>query len=131
MDTNLIKLPRIYDSTGSLSIVEGGTTIPFEIKRVYYLYDLGSGSIRGSHAHRSLRQLFIAMSGSFEVTLHNGAEESRYTLNNPDLGLLVPEMTWRSVGNFSSGAVCCVLASDHYFEGDYIREFDEFLRLFN
>lgn len=128
MDENLIKLPRIDDSTGSLSIVEGGSTIPFDIKRVYYLYGLGNRSIRGSHAHRSLQQLFIAMSGSFEVTLHNGAEEFRYTLTTPDLGLLVPKMTWRSVENFSSGAVCCVLASDHYSESDYIREFDEFLR---
>lgn len=128
MDLKLIELPRIDDNRGSLSVVEGGDTIPFAIKRVYYLYDVGPRSARGSHAHRSLRQLFIAMSGSFEITLHTGVEGLSYTLNDPSQGLLVPEMTWRSLGNFSSGAVCCVLASDHYSESDYIRDFDEFLK---
>lgn len=131
VDVGLIELPRVDDSRGSLSVVEGGRTIPFEIKRVYYIYELGGRSVRGAHAHRCLRQLFIAMSGSFEISLHTGTEELKYSLNDPSLGLLVPEMTWRSLNNFSSGAVCCVMASDYYLESDYIRDFDEFLGSFH
>lgn len=109
---------------------KGGEIIPFSIKRMYYLYDLGNRSVRGAHAHRNLRQLFIAMSGSFEVALHDGSQETNYMLNNPSVGLFVPEMTWRSLRNFSAGAVCCVLASEHYSEDDYIRDFDQFLNSF-
>lgn len=128
MAGKLIKLPKIDDPTGSLSVVEGGDTIPFEIKRIYYLHNLSEEAIRGCHAHRKLRQFFIAISGSFEVILHDGLKEFKYMLDDPGEGLLVPSMTWRTLKNFSSGAVCCVLASDHYSEIDYIRDFDQFLK---
>jgi len=122
----IIDIPVAHDKRGNLSVVESGETIPFSIKRVYYLYDVPGGTKRGGHAHRKLEQLIIAASGSFDVVLHNGKKKESYTLNRSNIGLYIPKMTWREIENFSSGAVCLVLASEHYDESDYIRNFKEF-----
>jgi dTDP-4-dehydrorhamnose 3,5-epimerase-like enzyme len=123
----LITLPKIEDHRGNLTFVEGKRHVPFDIARIYYLYDVPGGATRGGHAHRTLEQVFIALSGSFDVKLDNGHEVKSYTLNRSYVGLYVPKMTWREIENFSSGAVCLVLASDHYKEADYFREYDDFL----
>lgn len=124
-----IELPKIEDSRGNLSFIEGGIHIPFDIKRVYYLYDVPGGSDRGSHAHKNLHQFIVAMSGSFDVLLDDGKEKKRFHLNRSYYGLYICPMMWRYLDNFSSGAVCMVLASDHYDEADYIRDYDVFLNL--
>jgi glyoxylate utilization-related uncharacterized protein len=116
----------MQDDRGNLTFVENQSHIPFAIKRVYYLYDVPGGSTRGSHAHRSLHQLIIAVSGSFDVTIHNGVTESVFSLNRGFIGLYLPPMHWRTLENFSSGSVCLVLASEVYDENDYIRDPDEF-----
>lgn len=123
----IIDLPKIADPRGNLSFIEGGQHIPFDIKRVYYLYDVPGGSDCGSHAHKNLHQFIVAMSGSFDVVLDDGKEKKRFHLNRSYYGLYVCPMMWRYLDNFSSGAVCMVLASDHYDETDYIRNYDEFL----
>jgi len=123
---HLIDIPVVHDKRGNLSVIEGKQTIPFEIKRIYYLYDVPGGTKRGGHAHRKLEQLIIAASGSFTVVLHNGQKKESYNLNRSNMGLYIPKMTWREIENFSSGAVCLVLASEHYDESDYIRNFKEF-----
>lgn len=123
----LIDIPIVHDMRGNLSVVEGGELIPFDIKRLYYLYDVPGGTTRGGHAHRMLRQLIIAASGSFDVILDNGKERTKYSLNRSYKGLYIPTMTWREIENFSSGAVCMVLASEHYDESDYIYDYDSFL----
>lgn len=125
----VIELPKITDPRGNLSFIEGGRHIPFDIKRVYYLYDVPGGSDRGSHAHKRLQQFVVAMSGSFDVVLDNGKERKRFHLNRSYYGLYISPMMWRDLDNFSSGAVCLVLASDYYDEADYIRDYDEFLDL--
>jgi hypothetical protein len=122
-----IDLPVVTDPRGNLCFVESGQHVPFEIQRVYYLYDVPSQSTRAGHAHLELHQLLIALSGSFDVRLHDGQREERVTLNRPNRGLHIGPMQWRDIDNFSSGAVCLVLASRHYDEADYIREFDDFL----
>jgi len=123
-----IDLPVVSDPRGNLCFVESGQHVPFEIRRVYYLYDVPSQSTRAGHAHLALHQLLIAISGSFDVRLHDGAREERVTLNRPNRGLHIGPMQWREIDNFSSGAVCLVLASEHYDEADYIRDFDDFRR---
>ena len=128
-DCRIIELPKISDTRGNLSFIEGGEHIPFDIKRVYYLYDVPGGSDRGSHAHKNLHQFIVAMSGSFDVVLDDGKEKRRYHLNRSYQGLYVCPMMWRYLDNFSSGAVCMVLASLHYDEDDYIRDYTEFLAL--
>ena len=125
----LIKLPKCSDARGNLSFIEGGKHIPFDIKRVYYLYDVPGGSERGSHAHKNLYQFIIAMSGSFDVLLDDGKEKKRFHLNRPYSGLYVCPMMWRDLDNFSSGSVCMVLASTFYDADDYIRNYEEFLTL--
>lgn len=125
-DIQIISLPRIEERRGNLSVIEGDI-LPFEMKRVYYLYDVPGGAERGGHAHKNLRQFLIALSGSFEVVLHDGVTEKTVTLNIPSEGLLIPTGIWRELRNFSSGAVCLVIASEVYIEEDYIREYDEFL----
>lgn len=127
-DVQLIEVPKAHDVRGNLSVIEGNT-IPFEIKRVYYLYDIPTASVRGGHAHKNLHQLLVALSGSFDVVLKDGISQKVITLNKPNLGLLIPTGIWRELQNFSSGSVCLVLASATFDEGDYIRNFKEF-RLF-
>lgn len=122
----LISIPIAHDQRGNLSVVEAGELIPFDIKRVYYLYDVPGGTSRGGHAHRKLRQFIIAASGSFDVCLHDGTNRTKFTLNRSYQGVFVPTMSWREIENFSSGAVCLVLASEHYDESDYIYDFAEF-----
>lgn len=121
----LIHLPKIEDRRGNLSIIENDT-IPFEIKRVYYLYDIPSGAERGGHAHKEQSEFLIALSGSFDVVLNDGKEQIKITLNRPNVGLLIPTGVWRELQNFSSGSVCLVLASAEFLEEDYIRDFKEF-----
>ena len=125
----MIDLPKITDQRGNLTFVEGGRHIPFDIKRVYYLYDVPGGAERGGHAHKELRQFIIAMSGSFDVVLDDGFAKKRFHLNRSYCGLYVPTMLWRELDNFSSGAVCMVMASNFYDEKDYYRDYDEFVRV--
>lgn len=126
MLSNIISLPKIEERRGNLSVIEKDT-IPFDIKRVYYLYDVPAGAERGGHAHMKLQQFLIALSGSFDVVLNDGNTETIVTLNKPYEGLLIKNKTWRELKNFSSGAVCLVLASDVFKEEDYIRDFDKYL----
>ena len=127
-DIKLIEIPKISDpdGRGNLSVIEKDI-LPFEVKRVYYLYDIPGGETRGAHAHKELRQCLIALSGSFDVILDNGKERRTITLNRPDRGLLIPNGIWRELVNFSSGSVCLSLVSDVYNENDYIREYENFL----
>lgn len=126
MKVEIIEIPKIENSLGNIAVIENDV-IPFDIKRVYYLYDIPSSSIRGGHSHKKLQQVLIAISGSFDVVLKDGISSTTITLNKPDKGLLIKNNTWRELENFSSGAVCLVLASTNYSEEDYIRDFDEFL----
>jgi dTDP-4-dehydrorhamnose 3,5-epimerase-like enzyme len=126
-DCKIIELPKIKDARGNLTFVEGMNHVPFEIKRVYYLYDVPGGSDRGSHAHKTLHQFVVAMSGSFDIVLDDGDRQRRFHLNRSYYGLYICPMMWRSLDNFSSGAVCMVLASTPYLESDYIRDYGEFL----
>ena len=124
----IIDLPKIADPRGNLTFIEGGRHVPFEIRRVYYLYDTPGGAERGGHAHKNLYQLIVAMSGSFDVILNDGREKKRFHLNRSYYGLYVCPMIWRELDNFSSGSVCMVLASNFYDESDYYRDFQEFLK---
>jgi WxcM-like, C-terminal len=126
MNITIIDIPKIENSLGNIAVVENGA-IPFDIKRVYYLYDIPSSAVRGGHSHKVLNQILIAISGSFDVVLHDGQEKQTITLNKPDKGLLIKPNIWRELENFSSGSVCLVLASDVFLEEDYIRDFDEFI----
>ena len=130
-ECRIIELPRISDSRGSLTFVENYSQIPFEIKRIYYLYDVPGDSGRGSHAHKDLQQLIIAMSGSFDVVLDDGLEKKRFHLARSYYGLYVCPMIWRELDNFSSGSVCLVLASNLFNDNDYFRDYGEFLRARN
>jgi len=123
----IIQLPKTTDPRGNLTYIEGRRQIPFEIKRVYYLYDVPGGSTRGGHAHKDLHQLIIAMSGSFDVVLNDGSQQQRFHLNRSYYGLYVCPMLWRELDNFSSGSVCMVLASNYYDEADYYRDYEQFL----
>lgn len=128
-DSSMVELDRHHsDRRGNLTVVENGKTLPFDVKRVYYLYDVPGGESRGAHAHRELSQLIIAASGSFTVTLDDGKCKRTYFLNRPYQGLYVKPGMWRDLGDFSSGAVCMVLASDVYKADDYIRTYEEFLQ---
>ncbi len=123
----IVEIAKISDPRGNLSFVEGGQHIPFDIKRMYYLYDVPGGETRGGHAHKKLQQLIIAMSGSFDVVLDDGHSKQTFSLNRSYYGLYITNMVWRELVNFSSGSVCVVLASEHYDEQDYYREYDEFI----
>lgn len=125
-DSRFIDFPVIADPRGNLTFIEGTRTIPFEIKRVYYLYDVPGGAHRGGHGHRALHQVLIAMSGSFDIVLDDGHRQRRVHLNRSYYGLYIPPMTWREMDNFSSGSVCMVLASEYYDESDYFRDYEEF-----
>lgn len=126
----IISIPKIEERRGNLSVIENDT-IPFDIKRVYYLYDVPTGSERGGHAHKNLQQFLVALSGSFDVVLNDGKEEQIVTLNKPFEGLLINSGIWRELRNFSSGSICLVVASEVYIEDDYIRDFDEFIKYSN
>lgn len=124
----VIQLPRIRDERGNLSFIEGQRHVPFEIRRAYWLYDVPGGESRGGHAHRTFDECLVALSGSFDVCLHDGTREWRVSLNRSYYGVLVPRMTWRRLENFSTNAVCLVLASAVYEDADYIRDRAAFLR---
>ncbi|MBI5971507.1 MAG: WxcM-like domain-containing protein [Deltaproteobacteria bacterium] len=126
-DCKMIDLPKIADPRGNLTFIEGQRNVPFEIKRVYYLYDVPGGAERGGHAHKDLHQFIVAMSGSFDVVLDDGREKKRFHLNRSYYGLYVCPMIWRELDNFSSGSVCLVLASNVYEESDYYRDYREFI----
>jgi hypothetical protein len=128
-DCRFLDLPKIHDPRGNLTFIEGGRHVPFDIQRVYYLYDVPGGSDRGAHAHRNLHQFIVAMSGSFDVVLDDGDRKRRFHLNRSYFGLYVCPMMWRYLDNFSSGAVCMVLASRHFDADDYIRDYEEFCRV--
>lgn len=123
----IIELPKIEDNRGNLTFIENNRHIPFDIKRVYYLYDVPGGESRGGHAHKDLVQLLIAASGSFDVILDDGHERRKYSLNRSYYGLYIPTMTWRELENFSSGSVCLVLASEYYDPMDYYYTYDDFM----
>jgi hypothetical protein len=128
MEIKIINIPKIEDPRGNLSVIENDV-LPYEIKRVYYLYDVPSGAERGGHSHKEQHEFLVALSGSFDVILNDGKIEKTITLNKPFEGLLITNGIWRELKNFSSGAVCLVVASDVFEEADYIREFDEFLSI--
>ncbi|MCG9793650.1 sugar 3,4-ketoisomerase [Flavobacterium algicola] len=130
MNVKIIEIPKITEPRGNLSIIEKDI-IPFEINRVYYLYDVPSGSERGGHSHKNLLEFLIALSGSFDVVLNDGKESKTITLNKPYEGLLINPGIWRELNNFSSGSVCLVIASEVYEEEDYIRDFEEFVNFSN
>ena len=125
-DCVILPLNKIHNRAGNITIVEGNRNVPFDVKRIYYLYDIPGGENRGGHAHKELRQLIVAASDSFDVLLDDGLNKKVITLNRPDYGLLVVPGIWRELMEFSSGAICLVLASDTYSESDYIREYPEF-----
>jgi len=126
-DCRIIDLPKITDVRGNLTFIEGGRHIPFDIRRVYYLYDVPGGASRGGHGHKALWQLMVAISGSFDVLLDDGTEKKTFTLNRPFEGLVICPMIWRELDNFSSGSVCMVMASEVYDEADYFRDYAGFM----
>jgi dTDP-4-dehydrorhamnose 3,5-epimerase-like enzyme len=125
-ECRIIDLPKILDNRGNLTFIEANKHVPFEIKRVYYLYDVPGGATRGGHAHKHLQQFIIAAMGSFDVILDDGFERKRFHLNRSYYGLYIPTMIWRELDNFSSGSVCLALVSEYYHEDDYIRDYEAF-----
>jgi hypothetical protein len=130
-DCSVLQLSKIPNRSGNITVVENNISIPFEVKRVYYLYDVPGGETRGGHAHYELEQLIVAASGSFDVTLDDGKNKKTVSLNRPYFGLHVVPGLWRDLSNFSSGAICLVLASHKYDAADYIRDYDEYLKIFS
>ena len=126
MNYKIIDIPKINNAKGNIGVVENDT-IPFDVKRVYYLFDVPSGAKRGGHAHKKLKQVILAISGSFDVVLKDGKSKEIITLNRPDKGLLIENNIWRELENFSSGSVCLVLASEEFSENDYIRSYKDYL----
>jgi len=126
---NVVELTKIHNRAGNITIVQNGDTQPFDIRRVYYLYDVPGGSERGGHAHKALRQMIVAASGAFEVILDDGVNRKIVQLNRPYYGLLIVPGIWREIVNFSSGAICLVLASEKYDANDYIRDYDVFKQM--
>ena len=127
-DCSVIHVSKIYNEAGNITVVENGENIPFDVKRIYYLYDIPGGEVRGGHAHYELEQFIIAPSGSFDVILNDGINKKRVTLNRPNLVLHIVPGLWRELDNFSSGSICMVLASHTYDESDYIRDYNLFLK---
>ena len=125
----IISFPKIGDYRGNLTFIEGDEHVPFDIRRVYYIYDVPAGKSRGGHAHKKVHQVIIAISGSFDVIIDDGSERGKFTLNTPYVGLYIPNLVWRDIVNFSTGAVLMVLASEHYDENDYIRDYEEFRKI--
>lgn len=130
-DCSVINLGKINFAEGNLTVVENNSDFPFEVKRVFYLYDIAGGESRGAHAHKECHQYLIAASGSFEVSLDDGNYKRQVFLNRPDIGLHIPPGVWASEVNFSSGAICLVLASHTYDEGDYLRSYEDFIKFRN
>jgi dTDP-4-dehydrorhamnose 3,5-epimerase-like enzyme len=130
MNIEIITIPKVEDYRGNLAIIEKDV-VPFDIKRVYYLYDVPSSAKRGGHAHKQQSEFLVALSGSFDVVLKDGNTTQKVTLNKPNIGLLIKTNVWRELDNFSSGAVCLVLNSDVFDEDDYIRQFDDFINYQN
>ena len=128
-DCKVVQLSKIHNRAGNITIIENNINIPFEVKRIYYLYDIPSNETRGGHAHKELYQLVISASGSFNINLNDGVNDKTIFLNRPDFGLLIVPGIWRDLSDFSSGSVCLVFASEVYSENDYIREYNEFLTL--
>jgi len=126
-DCRIVNLPKIADPRGNLTFIESGRHVPFEIRRVFYLYDVPGGESRAGHALKACEQFVIAMSESFDVVLSDGVEQTRYHLNRSYYGLYIPSLIWRDLDNFSSGSVCTVLASALYGEADYYRDYDQFV----
>lgn len=126
-DCKTFQLPVIHNRSGNITPVQNNIEIPFEIQRVYYLYDVPGGADRGGHAHKSLQQFIIAASGSFDITLDDGENKRIFSLNRPNIGLFLCPGIWRDISNFSSGAICLVLASLKYDESDYVRQYDDFI----
>jgi len=126
-DCVILPLSKIHNRAGNITIVEGKKNIPFDVRRIYYLYDIPGGEDRGGHAHKELYQLIVAASGSFNVLLNDGQNKKIVTLNRPDYGVLVVPGIWRELFEFSSGAICLVLASQKYDQEDYIRQYDQFV----
>lgn len=124
---NVVELSKIHNPAGNITIVQNSQDLPFNVKRVYYLYDVPGGSERGGHAHKGLYQLIVAASGSFDVVIDDGRQKKIIQLNRPNFGLMVIPGIWREIVNFSSGAICFVLASEKYSEDDYIRSYDQFI----
>ena len=128
-DSGILELPKLHNQAGNITAINNNNKIiPFDVKRVYYLYDVPGGESRGGHAHKNLQQLIIAASGSFDITLDDGSVKRTYQLSKPYYGLYMPSGLWRELFNFSSGAVSLVLASDYYDASDYIRSYEEFLK---
>lgn len=123
----LVSLPRMSDGRGSLSFIQPGPLLPFEIRRVYYLYDVPEGQVRGAHGHRHLEQLMVAVAGAVDVECDDGNQRRTFRLDSPDVGLYVCPMIWRNLTGFEAGTVCMVLASERYDEADYFRNYDDFL----
>jgi len=130
MNIEIVNIPKVEDYRGNIAVIEKDI-VPFEIKRVYYLYDVPNSAQRGGHAHKDQVELLIALSGSFDVILKDGKKTQTVTLNKPDKGLLIKTNVWRELENFSSGSVCLVVVSDVFKEEDYIREYDDYLRHIN
>ncbi|MBQ8453546.1 MAG: WxcM-like domain-containing protein [Prevotella sp.] len=128
MNARIIDLPKITDPRGNLTVCEGIHNVPFDVKRVYWVYDVPGGESRGSHMHKHCREFIIAVSGSFSVTVDDGTKQKTFMLNHPYQGLLVEANQWRTLEDFSSGAVCLVLASELFSEEDYIRDYQEYLK---
>ena len=128
LNTALIDFPKITDPRGNLTVAQAHTDVPFAVKRAYWVYDVPAGECRGGHANKLCKEVLIALSGSFHVTVDNGEEQKTVLLNHPYQGLLIDTDVWRTLDDFSSGAVCLVLASEPFDEDDYIREYDDFLR---
>lgn len=126
-DCSIIDISKIHNKAGNITVIENGNNIPFDVKRIYYLYDIPSGEARGGHAHYDLEQYIVAASGSFDIILDDGKNKKKVTLNRPDFALHIVPGLWRELDNFSSGSISLVLASHVYDEGDYIREYNEFL----
>lgn len=127
MNVELIDLPKILDPRGNLSFIEEEGHIPFKIARSYWIYDVPGGEFRGSHAFKEAEEFIVALSGSFDVLLHDGVEEKKYSLNRSYYGLFIPKLTWRKLENFSTNSLALILSSTAYNENDYIRDFEQFL----
>lgn len=124
----LVDVPKILDERGNLSFIEELNHIPFQIKRIYWIYDVPGGEVRGGHAYKTLHEFIVALSGSFDVILDDGKTKQTYSLNRSYYGLYVPNMVWRSIENFSTNSLCMILASEKYDENDYLRDYEEFIK---